>query len=268
MIANRVSAAEGARWLLEGLRVLRAAPLQLMVLHLVLMLAIAFLLSIPSAGFALFWVLAPALLVGPHAAMRAAARGARPGAGLMLEGFRAGFAALARLGTLFLALLVAALGVTALADDGRFFRAMTGIERLSMDDLLGPALPRALLVWAILETAVFSLLWYAPLLVAWHGLPALKAAFFSTAAVVLNWRAMLAFGIATVLALFALSLAALALASLVSSTDGARITTAAFATTWSFLPILFAASWRSYQAIFAAPSASGTPGRDTGAEAD
>jgi len=268
MTANRVSAAEGARWLLEGLRVLRAAPLRLMVLHLVLMIAVAFLLSIPAAGFALFWVLAPALLVGPHAAMRAAARGARPQAGLMLEGFRIGFAALARLGALFLVLLVAALALTALADDGRFFRAMTGIERLSMDDVLGPALPRALLVWAVLETAIFSVLWYAPLLVAWHGLPALKAAFFSVAAVVLNWRAMLAFGMATVLALFAVSLGALAVASLVSSTEGARITTAAFATTWTFLPMLFAASWRSYQAIFADAATVGMPGRDTGAEAD
>ena len=264
MRANRVSAAEGARWLIEGLRVLRAAPLRLMALHLALLLAIAFLLSIPSAGFALFWLLAPALLVGPHAAMRAAARGARPDAGLMLEGFRIGFSSLARLGALFLVLLLLALGATALADDGRFFRAMTGIERLRMDDLLEPALPRALLVWAVLETAIFSVLWYAPLLVAWHGLPALKAAFFSVAAVVLNWRAMLAFGIATVAALFAVSLVALAVASLVSSTEGSRISTAAFATTWSFLPILFAASWRSYQAIFA-PAASG---RDTGAEAD
>ena len=187
---------------------------------------------------------------------------------MMLEGFRIGFASLARLGALFLVLLLAALGVTALADEGRFFRAMIGIERLRMEDLLGPALPRALLLWAILETAIFSVLWYAPLLVAWHGLPALKAAFFSVAAVVLNWRAMLAFGLATVLALFALSLGALAVASLVSSTDGARITTAAFATTWTFLPMLFAASWRSYQAIFAAQSASAMPGRDTGAEAD
>jgi len=268
MTANRVSAAEGARWLLEGLRVLRAAPLQLMILHLAFLLAVAFLLSIPSAGFALFWVLAPALFVGPHAAMRVAARGLRPEPALMLEGFRVGFAPLARLGAVFLVLLFAALGATALADDGRLFRAMTGIERLTLDDLVEPELPRALLVWALLETGVFSLLWYAPLLVAWHGLPALKAAFFSVAAVLLNWRAMLAFGAATVLALFAASLAALAAASLVSSTEGARISTAMFAATWTFLPILFAGSWRSYQAIFAAGPSPGAGARDTGAEAD
>ena len=264
MTANRVSAAEGARWLIEGLRVLRAAPLQLMVLHLAFLLAVAFLLSIPSAGFALFWLLAPALFVGPHAAMRTAARGVRPEPVLMVEGFRVGFAPLARLGAVFLVLLVAALGATALTDDGRLFRAMTGIERLKMDDLLDPELPRALLVWGLLETGIFSLLWYAPLLVAWHGLPALKAVFFSVAAVVLNWRAMLTFGLTTVAALFAVSLAALAAASLVSSTEGARLSTAMFAATWTFLPILFAASWRSYQAIFA----SAAPARDTDAEAD
>lgn len=264
MKAHRVSAADGARWLIEGLRVLRASPLQLLLLHLAFLLAVAFLLSIPSAGFALFWLLAPALFVGPHAAMRSAARGVRPEPALMLEGFRIGFAPLARLGAVFLVLLAAALGATALADDGRLFRAMTGIERLTMDDLLEPELPNALLVWGLLETTVFSLLWYAPLLVAWHGVPALKAAFFSIAAVLLNWRAMLAFGAASVLALFAVSLAALAAASLVSSTEGSRITTAMFAATWSFLPILFAASWRSYQAIFAGAGQA----RDTGAEAD
>jgi hypothetical protein len=268
MTVNRVSAAEGARWLLEGFRVLRAAPLQMMILHLAFLLAVAFLLSIPSAGFVLFWLLAPALFVGPHAAMRAAARGVRPEPALLLEGFRVGFAPLARLGLVFLVLLLAALGATALADDGRLFRAMSGIERLNMDDLQEPGLARALLVWGVLETGVFSLLWYAPLLVAWHGLPVLKAAFFSVAAVLLNWRAMLAFGLAIVAALFAASLAALAVASLASSTEGARISTAMFAATWTFLPILFAASWRSYQAIFATEPSTGTPGRDTRAEAD
>ena len=260
MRANRVSAREGARWLVEGLQVLRAAPLRLMSLHLALFLAIVFLFSIPSVGFALFWLLGPALFVGPHAAMRAAARGARPEPALMLEGFRSGFGALARLGAIFLVLLVAALGATALADDGRLFRAMTGGERLIVEDLAEPDVNRALLVWALLETGIFSALWYAPLLVAWHGVPPLKSVFFSVAAVVLNWRAMLAFSAVMVLAAFAVSLGALAVASVVASTEGARVSTAAFAATWTFLPLLFAASWRSYQAIFGA-AASGASTR-------
>lgn len=264
MIANRVSAGAGARWLLEGLRVLRAAPLQLLLLHLAFLFAIAFLLALPAVGFAVFWLLTPALLVGPHAAVRAAARGRPPELALLGEGFRGGFAALARLGLVFVAALFAALGATALADDGQLFRAVLGIQKLRVEDLLGDDLHQALLVWAVLETTVLGVLWYAPLLVAWHGVPAAKAVFFSAAAVVLNWRAMLAFSAAMLAALFAISFLALALASLVAGTNQARILTAGFTATWTLLPILFAASWRSYEAIFG----TGSPARDTGAEAD
>ncbi len=260
-----MSAGEGVRWLLEGFRVLRAAPLQLVMLHLVLLFAIAFTLSVP-AGFAVFWLLTPAFMIGPHAAVRAAGSGTRPEFALMLAGFRGEFAALLRLGAVYLAALFVALGATALADDGRLFRAMVGIERLRLEDLFQPELHRALLVWALLETTVLSILWYAPLLVAWHGVPAIKAVFFSTAAIVLNWRALLAFGAALTLALLLVSLLALGAASLVAGSEAARISTAAFAATWIFLPILFAASWRSYEAIFGAALA--RERGDTGTEAD
>jgi hypothetical protein len=270
MRANRVPAAGGARWLLEGLRALRAAPLQLMLLHLAFMLVVVFMLSLPSIGFALFWLFTPALLVGPHAAVRAAARGGRPDLALMFEGFRTNLPAMLQLGALMLGVLFAALGATALADDGRLFRAMVGIERLRIEDLLDPGLHRALLLWGLLETSILSLLWYAPLLVAWHGVPALKSAFFSAAATVLNWRAMLAFGAVLVAGLLALSFFALAVAGLLARSEGARISAAAFAATWTFLPILFAASWRSYEAIFAGTPAAGggSSSGDTGAEAD
>jgi hypothetical protein len=56
-------------------------------------------------------------------------------------------------------------------------------------------------------------------------------------------------------------------ASLVARSEAARISTATFAATWTFVPILFAASWRSYEAIFAADASAGGSG-DTGAEAD
>lgn len=266
MRVNRVTAAEGLRWLAEGFRVLRAAPLQLMMLHLVLLFAIAFMLSIPTAGFLVFWLLSPALMVGPHAAARAAARGAAPGFALLLEGFRTEFPALLRLGGALLAALVVALGATALADDGRLLRAMLGIERLKIEDLFQPELHRALLVWALLQTAVLSIAWYAPLLVAWHGVPAIKSVFFSTAAVLLNWRAMLAFSGALILALLMVSLLALAVSTLVAGSEAARVSTASFAATWTFLPVFFAASWRSYEAIFAASGA--TRRDDTGTEAD
>ena len=260
LTANRLPALEGARWLLEGFRVLRAAPLHLMMLSLVFLFAVAFTLSVPG-GFAVFWLLTPAFTVGPHAAARSAGRGAPPGVALLAQGFRAEFGALLKLGGIYLAALFLALGATALADDGRLFRAMLGIERLRIDDLLQPELHQALLAWALLETAVLSALWYAPLLVAWHRVPVVKSVFFSGAAIVLNWRAMAVFGVALMLAMLAVSLAALAVATLVARSEAARISAAAFAATWTFLPILFAASWRSYEAIFGAAHTGQDAGR-------
>ena len=269
LTANRIPARDGALWIVEGFRVLRAAPLQLMLLSLVLLFAVAFTLSLPG-GFAVFWLLTPAFAVGPHAAVRSAGGGTRPGVALLVQGFRGGnFAALLRLGAVYLAALLAALGATALADDGRLFRAMVGIERLRIEDLFQPELHRALLAWALLETSVLSVLWYAPLLVAWRQVPAVKSVFFSAAAIVLNWRAMLAFGAALAAAMLAVSLAALAVATLLARTEAARISAAAFAATWTFLPILFAASWRSYEAIFGAARSGQGDGRgDTAPEAD
>ena len=266
LTASRISAREGVRWLVEGFRVLRASPLQLMLLHLGFLLALGFTLALPTIGFPLFWLLAPAFMVGPHAAARAVGRGARPDLAHMVEGFRSGFPALLRLGVILLAALLVALCATALADDGRLLRATLGFERLRMEDLFEPELERALLVWAILQTVILSIVWYAPLLVAWHGVPAVKSAFFSAAAIVLNWRAMLAFSGALLAALLVMSMLALAVAALVAGSEGARLSTATFAATWTFFPVLFAASWRSYEAIFAEPREGGQG--DTGAEAD
>ena len=50
-------------------------------------------------------------------------------------------------------------------------------------------------IGAGLQTAMFGALWYAPLLVAWRGIPAGKAVFFSVAAALINWRAFLVFGL-------------------------------------------------------------------------
>ena len=68
------------------------------------------------------------------------------------------------------------------------------------DPGIGP-LVNLMLIGAGLQTLLLGALWYAPLLVAWHGLSASKAAFFSAAAAWINWRAFLVYGV-TVMSLF------------------------------------------------------------------
>ena len=68
-------AANRLRWIGEAFAVFRVAPVRQLALNLAFLLMLALALSVPAAGFALVWILIPALVVGPHAIARAAASG-------------------------------------------------------------------------------------------------------------------------------------------------------------------------------------------------
>ncbi len=196
MRAHRLAASRGLRWVAEAFLVFRVAPLRQLLLNLAFLFAVTVLVAVPVIGFAAIWVLFPALAVGPHAIARIASRGTTPPPELLLSGFRQNLPAQLRLGGFFLAAMLLVLLATALADDGRFAQAMIGRTRLDIDDLQDPGLQLAMLVGAGLQTLLIGALWYAPLLVAWDGVSAAKAAFFSAAAALINWRAFIVYGIA------------------------------------------------------------------------
>ena len=250
MRANRLPARQGLRWIGQGFMVVRAAPIRLLLLHLAFLLAITVTVAIPVVGFAAIWLLVPALVIGPHAMARAAARGVVPGPELLLAGFRANLAMQLRLGGVFLAAMIAVLAATTLADDGHFAQAMVGRVRLQIGDLQNPEVQEAMLIGAVLQTAALSALWYAPLLVAWNGHSVSKAAFFSAAAALINWRPFLVYGVGiTLLFAFALMLA-LGAAMLFAGPRAAQGNAALFAVIWILLPIWFASSYLSYRDVF------------------
>lgn len=146
--------------------------------------------------------------------------------------------------------MLVVLAATALADDGRFAQAMIGRIRLEIGDLQDPGLQRAMLIGAGLQTVLLGALWYAPLLVAWDGLSASKAVFFSAAAGLINWRAFIAYGVA-VMALFGfVLLLALGGAMLFGGSGAAQANSALFAVVWTLLPVWFASSYLSYRDVF------------------
>ena len=250
MRANRLAAGRGPRWIAEAFVICRAAPLRLLLLNFGFLFAVTFVVALPVAGFALVWLLIPALSVGPHATARAAARGEPLGAGLLLAGFRGQGLAQLRLGGVYLAAMLLVLAATVPADGGQFAQAMIGRTRLELGDLQKAELIDAMLVGAGLQTALLAALWYAPLLVAWNGLPVLKAVFFSTVATLLNWRAFLAYGVAITLLFVVVLLLALAFALLFSGSRAAQSNAALFAVIWTLLPVWFAASYASYRDVF------------------
>lgn len=257
MRARRLGAVAGLRWIAEAFAVFRVAPMRQLLFNLAFLFALAIALSVPALGFALVWVLIPALMIGPHAIARAAARGDRPPADLLLEGFRRNVAAQLRLGAVYLAGMALVLAASVPADEGRFAQAMLGVARLDLGDLQNADTQNAMLLVAGLQTLLLAALWYAPLLVAWQGLGVAKAVFFSAAAGLMNWRAFLAYGVGMTLLFSFVLLLALAGALLLGGSRALQANSAAFAVLWTLLPVWFASSYLSYRDVFEAENAPG-----------
>jgi len=221
----------GLHWVSGAFVIFRVAPVRQLLLNLAFLFASTIVVALPLIGFAAIWLLFPALMVGPHAVARMAVAGVKPTPDLLVSGFRANLAAQLRLGGFFLAAMLAVLAATALADDGRFAQAMLGRIRLDVGDLQDPDLQRAMLIGAVLQTVLLGVLWYAPLLVAWDRLSASKAAFFSAAATLINWRALVVYGVAVML-LFAFVLMLALGAAMLFGGGAGQANSALFAVVW------------------------------------
>jgi hypothetical protein len=257
--ANRLAAGRGLRWVAEAFIVFRIAPVRQLLLNLAFLFAVTVLVAVPVVGFAAIWLLFPALVVGPHAIARAAAGGTTPHPELLISGLRRNLPAQLRLGGFFLAAMLVVLAATALADDGRFAQAMVGRIRLEIGDLQDPGLQQAMLIGAGLQTVLLGALWYAPLLVAWEGVPATKAAFFSAASMLINWRAFLVYGVAVALLFGFVLLLALGGALLFGGSGAAQANSALFAVVWTLLPVWFASSYLSYRDVFGGENTAENP---------
>lgn len=259
MRANRLAAARGLRWVAEAFKIFRVAPLRQLLLNLLFLFAVTMVVAVPMIGFAAVWLLFPALLVGPHAMSRMAARGTAPGPELLVSGFRQNLAVQLRLGGVFLAAMLVVLAATVLADDGRFAQAMVGRIRLDIGDLQDPDLQWAMLIGAGLQTVLLGVLWYAPLLVAWEGLSASKAVFFSAAAVLINWRAFISYGAAVTLLFAFVLMLVLGGAMLFGGSGAGQANSALFAVVWTLLPVWFASSYLGYRDVFGTEEAAKSP---------
>jgi hypothetical protein len=252
MRANRLKASAGLRWIGEGFGAFRTAPLRQLFLCLAFLVAVGIALSIPLAGFTVAWLAMPALLVGPHAVARDAARGVAPKPELLFAGFRGGFAALLRLGGFYLGGMFLVLVASAIGDGGHFARAMVGLARLDLETLQRPETQEAVMIATVLQTLLIVALWYAPLLVAWKQVAPLKAAFFSAAAAFINWRAFAVYGVAMTALFTLVVLAAVMGAALLGGGRAMHVNTALFAVLWTLLPVGFASSYVSYRDVFEA----------------
>jgi hypothetical protein len=247
--ARIVSTLHGARWLADGWRLFLAAPLGWIALVFAYWLIMTLASVLPLVGVAAASVMVPAFSVGFMAAARAAARGAPVELALLFEGFRHHLKTQLALGIAYFACLGLVLGASALADGGALAGWMLSGERPADEVLQSEAFASALALAGLLYTPVLLLFWFAPPLAAWHGTGAAKALFFSLFACLMNWRAFLAYGAASLLAMLALPLAVLAIMTLLSLRVAAMAML--FPMLLALLPTLFASFYASYRDIFA-----------------
>jgi hypothetical protein len=250
--ARIVSAAHGARWLIDGWRLFRAAPLGWLAAVFAYWLLMTLVSLVPFAGVALAAVAVPAFSVGFMAVARAAGRGAPLELSLLFDGFRNGRNSLLILGAIYFACLAALLAATVLADDGALARWLATGERPGDDVAQSDAFLAALLVAAALYAPVMMMFWFAPPLAAWHSIGPVKALFFSFFACLMNWRAFLAYGAVT--ALLTLVLPFVVLTGVLLASGGALklpVMGLVFPLLIVMLPTLFASFYASYRDIFA-----------------
>jgi hypothetical protein len=249
--ARIVSAARGARWLGEGWRLFRAAPLGWLALVFTYWVIMTVVSLVPYAGIAAASVLVPAFSVGFMAAARAAERGGRLQLAVLFDGFRQGPRQQIALGIAYFLCLGAVLAATTLADGGALARWMLVGRRPDEETLQSGDFVTAMAAAAVLYAPVMMMFWFAPPLAAWHSIGAAKALFFSAAACLMNWRAFIAYGAVT--ALVTLVLPFLALSGLMLASGGALrvpVMSLVFPLLILLLPTLFASFYASYRDVF------------------
>jgi len=247
--ARIVPAAAGARWLAEGWRVFRLAPLAWLALVFAYVIITQLLAVVPLAGPALAAVLVPPFTVGFMSAARAGMRGAPVELRMLFEAFRRGAGRQIILGAIYAACLLAVFGGATLAVGEDVLRPGAGGE--------APAEGRVeqvlslVAVLFLLYAPVMMMFWFAPPLAAWHDATPAKALFFSFFAFLMNWRAFLVYG---AIAVVAFALAPLALLQVLGAAIGPLSRNAVAGAVLSFvlvlMPTLFASFYASYRDVF------------------
>jgi hypothetical protein len=252
MQALTLSSAAGWRWIPDGYRLFKKNPPVLGLLVFGYWIVTMLLSAVPLIGAIAVSVCMPALSVGVMNGCRGLDAGRPIALPILFSAFRSNAPVLFTLGGLYFALTMLILGVSALIDGGTLFNFMMGksLNREALDDgsvLLAAQVSLALLV------PVMMAYWYAPMLSAWHGLPASKALFFSLVACWRNWRAFMFYGIALFFFCVIVPGAAfILLASLLPQGTQMMVALLAAPLLLVLAPTIFASFYASYRDVFVA----------------
>ncbi len=251
MQALKLPARQGWLWLARGFAIFRKSPPLLTMLIISYWMVVTLLNLVPMVGAVLATLCLPAFSVSLMNACRELDQGRRTGPHLLFSGFYQNPRALLTLGALYLGATVLILSVSALADGGLLLQMMLIGTPPSDAALASGEFLSATQLALLLLTPLMMAYWYAPVLVAWHGLSIGKALFFSSVACLRNWRAFLAYALAMLVfgALLPGLLLSL-LAALLPNSVNLLTALFSFPLLLVFVPTLFASFYVSYCEVF------------------
>lgn len=217
-----VPARQGVLWVKQGIAAFWRQPLALSGLFFMFMAAVSVLSIVPIVGNILALALLPGATLGLMAATRESLAGKFPMPVVLISGFRAGkqqLRAMLVLGAIYAAGFMLMLGISAMADGGKFARLYLMGGTLSEELVLAPDFQLAVLLAMAFYMPLSLLFWHAPPLVHWHGVAPVKSLFFSFVACMRNFGAYTLFGVAWVGVFLGMGLVVAMLASVLGSPE-------------------------------------------------
>jgi len=193
-----VPARTGMAWVKLGIRAFWRQPMALAALFFMTMASMSLATMIPLVGPAIALALLPSATLAMMVASAQASLGKFPTPALLLVAFRTGQQRLRDmlvLGALYAGGFLAIMGLSALLDGGQFAQVYLGGAPLTKEVAEDPAFQSAMWLSMMLYLPLSLLFWHAPGLVHWHGVPPVKALFFSIVACVRNFGAFLVYGL-------------------------------------------------------------------------
>jgi uncharacterized membrane protein len=237
---RRVPTAHGWYWITQAFVLFRGSALNWILLNLTLLAIALGLVVVPVIGAYVLYLLSPMFLAGMMSACRDQERGREVEVAHLFHGFRQGGTHLITVGGVYLVGQVVIAGVVlsvAGADLQEAMRAAAEGDAQQLTPESAERISLAVLVGSALLVPLVMAVWFAPMLVVFEGVPAVRAMQLSVHACLLNLLPFLLYG-AVMFGLLVVAVAPL------------------FAGLVLWMPLAVISGYTSYRDIFVVPASS------------